>query len=109
MSAPVHETPGREEAGLVIDDLVVDYPLGRRRHRRAVDGVSLRVPAGRSVGLVVGRILDIVETEVKVRRGSRRRGLIGSAVVQQHVTDLVDVPAVIRDLDPSLLEQPATA
>lgn len=52
MSAPVHETSGREEAGLVIDDLVVDYPLGRRRHRRAVDGVSLRVPAGRSVGLV---------------------------------------------------------
>ncbi|WP_330285081.1 oligopeptide/dipeptide ABC transporter ATP-binding protein [Streptomyces sp. NBC_00588] len=39
-------------AELTVSDLVVDYPIGRRKHRRAVDGVSLRVPAGRAVGLV---------------------------------------------------------
>lgn len=41
-----------EAAELTVTDLVVDYPIGRRRHRRAVDGVSLSVPAGRAVGLV---------------------------------------------------------
>ncbi|WP_211466241.1 oligopeptide/dipeptide ABC transporter ATP-binding protein [Actinocrinis puniceicyclus] len=41
-----------EAAELTVSDLVVDYPIGRRRHRRAVDGVSLSVPAGRAVGLV---------------------------------------------------------
>jgi peptide/nickel transport system ATP-binding protein len=41
-----------ETAELTVTDLVVDYPIGRRRQRRAVDGLSLRVPAGRVVGLV---------------------------------------------------------
>jgi peptide/nickel transport system ATP-binding protein len=43
---------GDAAAELTVTDLVVDYPIGRRRHRRAVDGVSLSVPAGRAVGLV---------------------------------------------------------
>ncbi len=44
--------PAGEAAELTVSDLVVDYPIGRRRHRRAVDRVSLSVPAGRAVGLV---------------------------------------------------------
>ncbi|MBP0459243.1 ABC transporter ATP-binding protein [Streptomyces montanisoli] len=39
-------------AELVIDDLHVDYAIGHRKRRRAVDGVSLRVPPGRAVGVV---------------------------------------------------------
>ncbi|WP_335981844.1 oligopeptide/dipeptide ABC transporter ATP-binding protein [Streptomyces sp. CA2R106] len=45
-------TAADEAAELTVTDLVVDYPTGRRRKRRAVDGVSLSVPAGRVVGLV---------------------------------------------------------
>jgi two-component system chemotaxis sensor kinase CheA len=54
---------------------------------------------GRSVGLVVENILDIVEESVTVRREARRDGhhdgLLGSAVIQGRVTDLVDVQAVV--------------
>ncbi|MDB5307100.1 MAG: CheA signal transduction histidine kinase, partial [Gemmataceae bacterium] len=51
---------------------------------------------GRSVGLVVGRVLDIIETELAATRGARRPGLVGSAVIQDRVTDVVDVRAVIE-------------
>jgi two-component system, chemotaxis family, sensor kinase CheA len=50
---------------------------------------------GRSVGLVVDRILDIVEESFVVERQSRRQGIVGSAVIQNRVTDILDVPGLI--------------
>lgn len=48
-----------------------------------------------SVGLVVDRIIDIVETSLDVSHRSERAGLLASAVIQDRVTDVVDLPAVI--------------
>jgi two-component system, chemotaxis family, sensor kinase CheA len=59
---------------------------------------------GRSVGLVVDRILDIVEEAFVVQQPVRRDGLLGSAVIQQRVTDLLDVPAVVRTANPTFFE-----
>jgi len=51
-----------------------------------------------SYGLVVNRIIDIVETSVDLSRSSLREGLLGSAIIQDHVTDLVDLPAISKKL-----------
>ncbi len=51
---------------------------------------------GRSVGLVVDQIIDIVEEEVSIQKGSDRPGVLGTAVIKQRVTDLVDVREVIQ-------------
>lgn len=56
---------------------------------------------GRSVGLVVGRISDIVEEALTVKRDVRREGIAGSAVIQNKITDLLDVPGIIRAADPA--------
>ena len=58
---------------------------------------------GQSVGLVVDEILDIVEDTIQVRPSRAGRGLIGSAVIQQRVTDVIDVPGLIRSVDPDLM------
>ena len=58
---------------------------------------------GRGVGLVVDGILDIVEDAIQVRPGRGPGGLIGSAVIQQRVTDVIDVPELIRNIDPELM------
>ncbi len=63
----------------------------------------------RSVGLVVGRINDIVEETIAVRRDAAGDGIVGSAVIQDRVTDLLDVPAIIRRADPSFYSAAATA
>ncbi len=55
---------------------------------------------GRSVGVVVDKIIDIVEESVTLKKGAVRPGLLGSAVVQDKVTDLLDVEGVIRRVDP---------
>ena len=55
---------------------------------------------GRSVGLVVDRILDIVEESVVSQHPSKRDGLLGSAVIQQRVTDLLDVRGLVRMANP---------
>ena len=59
---------------------------------------------GRSVGLVVDQIVDIVESELTNTRATQRAGLISSAVIHGHVTDLLDLPAVIRMVDPSFFQ-----
>ena len=64
--------------------------------------------AGRSVGLVVDRIVDIVDEKLVVQTPARRRGLLGSSVLQKRVTDLIDVPGVVREVIPGFAEsQPA--
>jgi two-component system chemotaxis sensor kinase CheA len=49
-------------------------------------------------GLVVHRVIDIVEAACEISRSSQRKGLLGSAIIHGHVTDLVDLPAVIKQL-----------
>ena len=64
---------------------------------------------GRSVGLVVDRILDIVEENLVLERPGRRAGVLGSALIQQRTTDLLDVEGVVRAVEPSFFEQAAGA
>jgi two-component system chemotaxis sensor kinase CheA len=56
---------------------------------------------GRSVGLVVGKIEDIVSEAITEKRHSHGNGILGSVVIQDKVTDLLDVHSVIRSVDPT--------
>jgi two-component system chemotaxis sensor kinase CheA len=56
---------------------------------------------GRSVALAVDRILDIVEDVLEARSDVGDDGLLGSAVIQQRVTELLDVRRAILAADPS--------
>jgi two-component system chemotaxis sensor kinase CheA len=64
---------------------------------------------GRSAGLVVDRILDIVETNLDVQRSTHRSGIMGSAVIQNRVTDVLDLPAIMRQAEPTFFETTTTA
>ena len=64
---------------------------------------------GHSVGLVVDNILDIVEERLTVQSKSSQGGLLGSAVVHGKVTDLLDVQALVRSVDPTFFEDTASA
>lgn len=66
--------------------------------------VVVYTEAGRSVGLVVDQIVDIVDSELSSARSTQRAGLLSSAVIHGHVTDLLDLPAVIRMVDPSFFQ-----
>ena len=51
---------------------------------------------GHTFGLVVNQILDIVEAAAEVQSPATRAGVLYSAVVAEHVTELLDVPAILR-------------
>ena len=50
---------------------------------------------GSTVGLVVDQIVDIVEDSFRIQRRRGRDGILGSAVIQDKVTDLLDVGAAL--------------
>jgi len=70
-----------------------------RQKKNASEGETLHVVVythnGRSVGLVVDRILDIVEEFFVTQPQSGRKGILGSAVIQKRVTDILDLPGLI--------------
>ena len=78
---------------------------------RVDDGTPLQVIVysehGRSVGFVVEQILDVVEEKITVRNQTARDGVLGAAVVQGKVTDLLDVHGVIRRTAPSFFDRGA--
>ena len=59
----------------------------------------------RSIGILVDRILDIVEDQVTARQAAARPGLLGSAVIGKKVTDLLDLHAVIQRADESWFQR----
>ncbi len=52
----------------------------------------------RSLGLIVDRILDIVQDTVTIREPGNQPGLLGSAVVANRVVDLLDLHFVLQAL-----------
>ncbi len=54
---------------------------------------------GRLFGLVVERILDIVEDRADVRSAATRPFILYSVVIGHQVTELLDIPAVLRSSD----------
>nr|WP_243850508.1 chemotaxis protein CheA [Modestobacter marinus] len=61
---------------------------------------------GRSVAIVVEEILDIVDGEASVHSDIDDLGLLGSAVIGDRVTELLDVRAAILAADPAFYTTP---
>src|SRR5271155_5637027 len=55
----------------------------------------------RSFGLVVERILDIVEDRADVRSAASRSAVLYTVVIADRVTELLDIPAILRTVDMS--------
>ena len=56
---------------------------------------------GRSFGLVVEQILDIVEDRADVKSAATRPSVLYSVVIGDRVTELLDIPAILRSADAS--------
>ena len=70
----------------------------------SVFGGCFDAAQGWSVGLIVGRIHDIVREPVTLQPSPGRRGLLGSAIVQHHVTGVLDVAGILREARPALAQ-----
>ncbi len=87
----------------------VDEAIGRRvdRSERETVSVIVHTQGGSSVGLVVDEIHDIVSQSLDLERISDDPGLLGSAVIQGKVVDIVDGQALVERALPSPSEEVA--
>jgi len=105
--ADVEQAGGRDVVqyrGAILPLVDLSRELGIMANERDADEplqVVVYSEHGRSVGFVVQQILDIVEEHVTVRHRAPQPGVLGAAVIQGKVTDLLDVHGVIRRGAPS--------
>jgi two-component system chemotaxis sensor kinase CheA len=96
--------------GQILPMVRLDRHLGAFGHsEREVLEVIVYSDHGRSVAIVVEEILDIVDGETAVRSDIDDMGLLGSAVLGDKVTELLDVRAAILAADPAFYDSPALA
>jgi two-component system chemotaxis sensor kinase CheA len=80
-----------------------------RRVEDDVLTVVVCLTRGRSVGLVVEAILDIVEGGLSGRDNLDGVGLLGTAVVRDRITKLLDVEQTVREIDPQFHDIPSVS
>jgi two-component system chemotaxis sensor kinase CheA len=61
--------------------------------------------SGRSVGLVVDEVLDILDADLSLRKEASREFVLYSSVVRDQVTEILDVRRVIKSGDPRREEE----
>lgn len=71
--------------------------------------VVVYTDAGRTIGLVVDRILDVVEQRLSLQRMVGRCGVLGTTVVQGRVTELVDASALAQSTLETFFADPVLA
>ena len=81
--------------------VVLEERRGKPRHTPpSVDPSSIQVLVcnheGRAIGLVVERILDIVEDCVDVKSPATRAGVLYAAVIQSRVTEMLDLDVILH-------------
>jgi two-component system chemotaxis sensor kinase CheA len=96
--------------GQILPIVRLDRHLGAYSESdREVLEVIVYADHGRSVAIVVEEILDIVDGESAVRSDIDDLGLLGSAVLGDRVTELLDVRAAILAADPAFYSTQRTA
>jgi two-component system chemotaxis sensor kinase CheA len=75
--------------GALMPLLRVDETFERRRS--GVQPVLVFSEAGRIMGLLVDEIIDIVETKLDIELGSSIPGMLGTAIVRERATEIIDV------------------
>ena len=89
---------------LPLVDLSRVLGLGQPEHASPTLQVIVHERGARRVGLVVHRIHDVLDEPLVLQGSSPRHGVLGSAVVGDRVTDVLDVQAVIATVAPEMLD-----
>ncbi len=77
-------------------DIARRMNLGESEKQAETLQVIVYSDAGRSVGLIVDQIVDIVDQAVKVEQQESSSELAGSAVIQEKVTDLLNLSVLVK-------------
>lgn len=82
-------------------DIVLEERRTRLRHSgKKIEPDLLQVlvcnAEGRTIGIIVNQILDIVEDIANVRSEATREGVLHAVVINERITELLDIGAIQR-------------
>jgi two-component system, chemotaxis family, sensor kinase CheA len=80
------------------------FDSSKEVEQREVIQAVIYTQQNKSVALVVDKVLDIVEESITVKRALSRMGILGTVVVQDKVTDLIDMEGIVLKTDPTFFD-----
>lgn len=86
-------------------DIASELNLGRMGPDLETLQVIVYSEGGSSIGLIVDQIVDVVDQAVSVEQKKETGGLLGTAVIQERVTDLLNVSALMKQFLPIEVRQ----
>jgi two-component system chemotaxis sensor kinase CheA len=113
-TAAIEQAAGREVVqyrGQILPLVRLGPLLGVTNDDHQTNGFQVVVYSerGQSVGLVVDRIDDVVDSSVEAFRRTQCDALFGSAIIQGRVTDLLDLPTLIHRAVPAFFDDSTSA
>jgi two-component system chemotaxis sensor kinase CheA len=91
---------------IYLTDVLNETPIDRHHIKNENEMLQVVVYSTneRRVGLVVPRILDIVEENITIKNKASRKGVLYSTVIQGQVTELLDMEEMLKIAMPSFFE-----
>jgi two-component system chemotaxis sensor kinase CheA len=88
------------------DESPVEHPRKGAPRAKKTEPVPVAIYSlcGQRVGLVVGTVLDVVEEALSSRSPARRFGVLFTAIVQERVTEFLDVEGIVRSAGPEFFD-----
>lgn len=99
--------------GEILPLISLTYGTDLTRARESEDPLQVVVYSHDNVrvGIIVDKVLDIVRQGSLTRHTAPREGIVGTAIIQDQVTDVVDMQLLLNDIAPAICsgyEQVAT-
>ncbi len=99
--------------GEILQVIDLEHALPERRNNRRSETpqpaddapVVICTIDGRSCGLLVHRILDIVDANFADATAGSREGILACAVIDGRVNEIIDLPTVVTRTDPAFFER----
>ena len=84
-------------------------PTHPEQAEEGVINVVVSSAGGRSVGVIVEHILDVVEASIELKRSATRAGVIGSIVIQERITEILDMDWIFQSANLAIEQEEEAA
>ncbi|MBT3386103.1 MAG: chemotaxis protein CheA [Prolixibacteraceae bacterium] len=85
------------------DELKKEPPEKFLENKETLKVVVVKLKSGKSFGIIVDKIIDILETEIIDKGPAPRKGVLYTFVMKKHITEMIDFDNIVNKVESQLI------